>query len=31
MLLGRTAINKKFLVNPASSYLAGKPKPVSGD
>ena len=31
MLLGRTAINKKFVVNPASSYLAGKPKPVSGD
>ena len=31
MLLGRTAINKKFLVNPASSYLAGKPKPVPGD
>lgn len=25
MLLGRTAINKKFVVNPASSYLAGKP------
>lgn len=31
MLLGRTAINNKFLVNPASSYLAGKPRPVSGD
>lgn len=31
MLLGRTAINKKFLVNPASSYLAGKPRPDSGD
>jgi hypothetical protein len=31
MLLGRTAINKKFLVNPASSYLAGKPRLVSGD
>ncbi len=31
MLLGRTAIKKKFVVNPASSYLAGKPKPVSGD
>ncbi len=30
MLLGRTAIVKKFLVNPASSYLAGKPGPVSG-
>ena len=25
MLLGRTAINKRYLVNPASSYLAGKP------
>ena len=31
MLLGRTAINKKFLVNPASSYLAGKPRPIPGD
>lgn len=31
MLLGRTAIKKKFVVNPASSYLAGKLKPVSGD
>ena len=31
MLLGRTAIRKKFVVNPASSYLAGKPKPVSED
>ncbi len=31
MLLGRTAIKKKFVVNPASSYLAGKPGPVSGD
>jgi hypothetical protein len=29
MLLGRTAIRDKFLVNPASSYLAGKPKPVT--
>jgi len=29
MLLGRTAIKKKFVVNPASSYLMGKPKPVS--
>lgn len=28
MLLGRTAINKKFVVNPASSYLAGKPRPA---
>lgn len=31
MLLGRTAIKKKFLVNPASSYLAGKPGSDSGD
>ncbi len=31
MLLGRTAIDKKFVVNPASSYLAGKPKPDSKD
>jgi hypothetical protein len=31
MLLGRTAIKKKFLVNPASSYLAGKPGPIPGD
>jgi hypothetical protein len=31
MLLGRTAITKKFVVNPASSYLAGKPKPISGE
>lgn len=30
MLLGRTAINKKFVVNPASSYLMGKPKRASG-
>jgi hypothetical protein len=27
MLLGRTAIRNRYLVNPASSYLAGKPKP----
>lgn len=25
MLLGRTAVNKRYLVNPARSYLAGKP------
>ena len=25
MLLGRTAVKKRFLVNPARSYLAGKP------
>ena len=31
MLLGRTAIKKKFLVNPASSYLVGKPNPGVGD
>jgi len=31
MLLGRTAIKRKFLVNPASSYLAGEPEPRSGD
>ncbi len=31
MLLGRTAIKKKFVVNPGSSYLAGKPGPISGD
>lgn len=31
MLLGRTAIKKKFVVNPASSYLAGKPRPVSDE
>ena len=31
MLLGRTAIEKKFVVDPASSYLAGKPKPVFQD
>lgn len=26
MLLGRTAIHRRFLVNPAASYLAGAPK-----
>jgi len=31
MLLGRTAIKKKFVVDPASSYLVGKPKKFSGD
>ncbi len=31
MLLGRTAIKKKFVVNPASSYLAGKPRPASAE
>ena len=31
MLLGRTAIKKKFLVNPASSYLAGEPGSHTGD
>lgn len=31
MLLGRTAIRDRFLVDPASSYLAGKPKPVTED
>lgn len=25
MLLGRTAINKRYVVNPARSYLAGRP------
>jgi hypothetical protein len=30
MLLGRTAINKKYVVNPASSYLMGKPQRASG-
>lgn len=31
MLLGRTAITKKFLVNPASSYMAGEPTSDTGD
>ena len=31
MLLGRTAIKNKFVVNPASSYLVGRPKLVSGE
>ena len=31
MLLGRTAIKEKFVVNPASSYLAGEPVSKSGD
>ena len=31
MLLGRMAIKKRFLVNPASSYLAGEPASDSGD
>jgi hypothetical protein len=31
MLLGRTAMKKKFVVNPASSYLAGKPRRVCGE
>lgn len=31
MLLGRTAIKSRFLVDPASSYLAGKPAPATGD
>lgn len=26
MLLGRTAIHKRFVINPGASYLAGKPK-----
>lgn len=31
MLLGRTAIKERFVVDPASSYLVGKPKKVLGD
>ena len=31
MLLGRTAIKTRFMVNPASSYLAGEPGTSSGD
>lgn len=31
MLLGRTAIKDRFLVDPASSYLAGKPAPATED
>lgn len=31
MLLGRTAIKNRFLVNPASSYLAGEPGLDTGD
>lgn len=27
MLLGRTALNDRFLIDPSASYLAGKPKP----
>lgn len=30
MLLGRTAINRRFVVDPASSYLAGKPTSPDG-
>lgn len=31
MLLGRTAIKNRFVVNPASSYVAGKPSPRPGE
>jgi hypothetical protein len=31
MLLGRTAIKDRFLVDPASSYLAGKPAQATKD
>jgi hypothetical protein len=31
MLLGRTAIKNRFVVNPASSYVAGKPNPRPGE
>ncbi|MDH3637413.1 MAG: RimK/LysX family protein, partial [Gammaproteobacteria bacterium] len=26
MLLGRTALHRRFIVNPATSYVIGKPK-----
>lgn len=31
MLLGRTALHRRFLVNPATSYRAGPPMPRSPD